>query len=378
MITLKGMTWDHPRGYDPMIATSKEFNFKNSGEVFINWDKRSLQAFADKPIEEMTSEYDLIVIDYPHVGEVAAKNLLAQFDIPIYEEKLNKLMLQSVGKSFDSYKVDDHQWALPIDSATQVSAYRQDLISFLPKNWNDLIDLAKQEKVLWPLKPVHSISSFYSIYNNIGETFNPSNKNFVVKDQCIETLKMMKIIADLLPRRCFNMDPIDTAESMSENNHIAYCPYLYGFSNYSRQDFRKNILFYSNVLDLSGKGPVGTHLGGTGIAVSTQSKNKKYAMDYAYWIASADCQKKTYYENGGQPGNAVAWEDEKINLETNNFFNNTRQTLEEAWVRPKHNGYMIFQDEGGDIINEYLQKSINEEKVYEKLKSEYKKSFKDE
>ena len=378
MITLKGMTWDHPRGYDPMIATSKEFNSKNSGEVSISWDKRSLQAFADKPIKEMTSEYDLIVIDYPHVGEVAAKNLLAQFDIPIYEEKLNKLKLQSVGKSFDSYNVNNHQWALPIDAATQVAAYRKDLITILPKNWNDLIDLAKQEKILWPLKPVHSISSFYSIYNNIGETFNPSNKNFVVKDRCIETLKMMKIIADLLPRQCFNMDPIDTAESMSENNHIVYCPYLYGFSNYSRQDFKKNILFYSNVLDLSGKGPVGTHLGGTGIAVSTQSKNKKYAMDYAYWIASADCQKTTYYENGGQPGNAVAWEDEYINNETNNFFNNTRQTLEEAWVRPKHNGYMNFQDEGGNIINEYLQKSINEEKVYEKLIFEYRESFKDE
>ena len=378
MIKLKGMTWDHPRGYDPMIATSNEFSLKNSGNVTISWDKRSLQAFADRPIEEMTDEYDLIVIDYPHVGEVAAKNLLAQFDTPSYDDKLSKLKSESVGRSFESYRVDDHQWALPIDAATQVAAYRKDLIGSLPKNWNDLIDLAKQEKVIWPLKPVHAISSFYSIYNNIGVIFNPSNRDFVVKDQCIETLKMMKNIADLLPEECFEMDPIDTAESMSENNHIVYCPYLYGFSNYSRQDFRANILIYTNVIDLSGKGSVGTHLGGTGIAVSAQSKNKNYAMDYAYWIAGSDCQKKTYYENGGQPGNAVAWEDQKINYETNSFFSNTRQTLDEAWVRPKHNGYMNFQDEGGNIINEYLQTSGDEEKIYEKLKSEYKQSFKDE
>ena len=378
MITLKGMTWDHPRGFDPMIATSNEFNILNSGNVSINWDKRSLQAFADRPIEEMTSEYDLIVIDYPHVGEVAAKNLLAQFDIPSYDGKLSKLKSESVGRSFESYRVDDHQWALPIDAATQVAAYRKDLIGSLPKNWNDLIDLAKQSKVLWPLKPVHAMSSFYSIYNNIGETFNPLNRNFVLKDQSIKTLKMIKSIADLLPKQCFSMDPIDTAESMSENNHEVYCPYLYGFSNYSRQSFKANILFYTNVLDLSGKGPAGTHLGGTGIAVSSQSKHKNYAMDYAYWIASSECQKKTYYENGGQPGKAIAWEDQKINNETNNFFSNTRQTLEDAWVRPKHNGYMNFQDEGGNIINEYLQNSGDEEKIYEKLKSEYKQSFKDE
>jgi len=28
MIELKGMTWDHSRGYDPMIATSEEFKKK--------------------------------------------------------------------------------------------------------------------------------------------------------------------------------------------------------------------------------------------------------------------------------------------------------------------------------------------------------------
>ena len=30
MIKLKGMTWDHSRGYDPMIATSKVFEKKHN------------------------------------------------------------------------------------------------------------------------------------------------------------------------------------------------------------------------------------------------------------------------------------------------------------------------------------------------------------
>jgi multiple sugar transport system substrate-binding protein len=141
VIKLKGMTWDHPRGYNPMIATSTEFQKNHLGKISIDWDKRSLQAFADKPIEEMIEEYDLIVIDYPHVGEVAAKNLLSPFDIPDYEEQLSILRGQSVGLSFDSYKVNNRQWALPIDAATQVSAYRKDLISNLPKNWNQLTPL---------------------------------------------------------------------------------------------------------------------------------------------------------------------------------------------------------------------------------------------
>ena len=84
MITLKGMTWDHSRGYDPMIATSKAFAKKHNNKISIQWDKRSLQAFADRPIEEMVEEYDLMVIDYPHVGEVSAKGLLQNFNAVSY------------------------------------------------------------------------------------------------------------------------------------------------------------------------------------------------------------------------------------------------------------------------------------------------------
>ena len=107
MIELKGMTWDHSRGYDPMIATSEEFKKKNDNNIKIHWDKRPLQAFADRPIEEMTDNYDLIVIDYPHVGEIAAKELLENFDKPAYTYKLSILAKESVGKSHQSYFINN-------------------------------------------------------------------------------------------------------------------------------------------------------------------------------------------------------------------------------------------------------------------------------
>ena len=43
MTTLKGMTWSHPRGYDPMVATAKAFHQRTGIEIV--WDKRSLQDF---------------------------------------------------------------------------------------------------------------------------------------------------------------------------------------------------------------------------------------------------------------------------------------------------------------------------------------------
>ena len=377
MINLKGMTWDHSRGFDPMVATSKKFHEIHDNKVKIEWDKRPLQAFADRPIEEMTDDYDLIVIDYPHVGEVAHKGLLQNLNLPNYESQIQVLKNQTVGKSHESYNINNKQWALAIDAASQTACYREDLINHNPKNWDDLFALAKQNKVLWPLKPVHAISSFYSIYNNITKEFIPQQKNFIEKDFGIETLSMMKAISKELIKDCLTMDPIQTAELMTETDDFFYCPYTYGFSNYSRNNYRKNILKYIDVLDLSGKGPSGTHLGGTGIAVSNKSKNKDIAIKYAFWIAGAECQKSLFYESGGQPGNAVAWEDKRINQETNDFFKATRKTLELAWVRPRHNGYMEFQDLSGDLINEYLQTNISAESVCVKLTDMYNDSFKE-
>ncbi len=375
MIKLKGMTWDHSRGYDPMIATSIKFSEQHNNEVSIKWDKRPLQAFADRPIEEMTDVYDLIVIDYPHVGEVAAKGLLQNLDTPKYEHEIELLKKQSVGSSHDSYFINEKQWALAIDAASQVSCYREDLFNAVPKDWNALIDLSKQRKVLWPLKPVHAISSFYSIYNNLTEHCNPENREFIDKKYGVDALQRMKAVSNELDSDCLEMDPIQVSELMSTQNYFYYCPYLYGFSNYSRKGFREHFLTYCNVMDLSGKGPSGTHLGGTGIAVSKVSNNIDLAMQYAHWVAGADCQKDIFYKNGGQPGNAVAWEDKEINLETNNFFINTRLTLDMAWVRPRHNGYMKFQDHSGDIINDYLKSNIKEEVVCQKLCELYKESF---
>ena len=376
MIKLKGMTWDHSRGFDPMLVTSKKFQEIHNNAVTIQWDKRSLQAFADRPIEDMTNDYDMIVIDYPHVGEVASKGLLQNLDLPKYKSHIEELKKQSVGKSHESYFINNKQWALAIDAASQTACYRQDLIPSYPSNWNALLDLAKNNKVLWPLKPVHALSSFYSIYNNITMELITDKKKFIDKNFGVETLSMMKVVSKELITDCLTMDPIQTAELMTETNDFYYCPYIYGFSNYSRKNYRKYILKYIDVINLSGKGPAGTNLGGTGIAISNVSKNKDLAIEYAFWIAGAECQKSLFYESGGQPGNSVAWEDNKINRETSNFFRGTRKTLDLAWIRPRHNGYMKFQDESGNLINEYLQSAIKAESICEKLIDMFNKSIK--
>ena len=139
MTSLKGMTWSHPRGYDPMVATSREWAAKTG--VTIEWDKRSLQDFESFPVEELARQYDMIVIDHPHVGQVVDEGCLGPLDVPGREAEREALAKGSVGRSYPSYQYAGHQWAFPIDAATQVMAYRADLID-APKSWDDVVALA--------------------------------------------------------------------------------------------------------------------------------------------------------------------------------------------------------------------------------------------
>ena len=378
MITLKGMTWDHARGYDPMIATSKEYSKKNS-DIEILWDKRSLQAFADRPIELMAHDYDFIVIDHPHVGEASSKQLLYNFSLAKnYSNQLEELSKRSVGMSHASYNFNNGQYALAIDAATPVAAYRPDLLDNIPSNIDDVILLAEKNKVLWPLNPVFCITYFNSIAANWGMPINTPEKHFIDKKIGIEILILMKKLTKLLPQECLKMDPIQTLDFMSENNDKIYSPMLYGYVNYSREGFRKNRIKFDDMPSFDPSSKInckGSQIGGTGLAISAFSKNIDLALDYAFWVASKDCQSSLFYFSGGQPGHLDAWKNNQINEDSLNFFLSTLKTMEKGWVRPRYNGYMYFQDVAGSIINDFLNGDGKEETIIDKLTNEFEKSF---
>ena len=75
-------------------------------------------------------------------------------------------------------------------------------------------------------------------------TFISMRLNFINKKYGIKTLEMMKDVSVHLIGDCFTMDPIQAAEILSSIDDFYYTPYTYGFSNYSRDDYRKNFKVY--------------------------------------------------------------------------------------------------------------------------------------
>jgi len=372
-IKLKGMTWSHPRGYDPMVACSNLW--KEWTGVSIEWEKRSLQDFESFPVEELAREYDLIVIDHPHVGQIMAENCLAPLDVPGREAEQQALSTGSVGQSYPSYNWQGKQWAFPIDTATQVCAWRPDLIAKAPDSWEKLLDLAKAGKVLLPLRPPHSLMTFYTLSGNLGSPCAITGE-LIGRENGISTFEMMREIAALVDPACFEMDPIVVLEKMAKaESPIACSPLIYGYVNYAIKGFRPNLVAFADIPAAGGDGPVGSALGGTGIAVSAFSVHRDAAIDFAYWISSGDIQRGPYASAGGQPGHADAWEDETVNEATTSFYAATRKTLEAAWMRPRHNGYMSFQQAASDRLNAGLLQSHGSLAVVDDLIALFRHSF---
>ncbi|WP_132537050.1 extracellular solute-binding protein [Rhizobium sp. PP-F2F-G48] len=369
------MTWNHPRGYDPLVACARLWQEQTG--VAVTWDKRSLQDFETYPVEELARAYDLIVIDHPHVGQITRENCLAPLDVPEKVAEAEALRAGSVGASFPSYNWQGRQWALPIDAATQVQAFRPDLLSAPPQRWEEMLDLARRGLVLLPLRPPHSLMSFYTLAANLGTPCAVEGGQLIVPEAGVAAFEALRELAALVPEKCFEMDPIAVLEAMADTRSAhALSPLIYGYVSYAMKGFREKPIHFHDIPSAGHEGPVGSAIGGTGIAVSAFSTSPEEALDFAYWIASGDVQKGHYAASSGQPGHAAAWEDETVNAATADFYHATRATLEAAWVRPRHDGYMPFQQAASETINRGLLERRPAPAVVAELNRLFRDSFK--
>lgn len=365
-VSLKGMTWNHPRGYLPLDAAAAEWKARTG--VGITWDRRSLQDFESFPVELLAQEYDLIIIDHPHVGQITAEACLTPLDVPGREAERGDLARHSVGRSYPSYIWDGRQWAFPVDAATQVQAYRPDRLARPLTRWSEVVDLARSGRVALPLRPPHSLMTFYSLAANLGTPCAVSGTELIGPKHGAVVWEMMREIAALVSDACIGMDPIAVSEEMAQAGSAIDCvPLMYGYVSYAADGFRPARIAFADIPAAGHAGPVGAALGGTGLAVSVFSRHRAEAIDFTYWVASAEVQKTLYAVAGGQPGHGLAWEDEGVNRPVHEFYRATRRTLEGSYVRPRHNGAMQFQEAASQMLVEALRNAEGSGPVVERL-----------
>lgn len=378
-ITLRGMTWNHPRGYAPLEATASRFHALNP-HISLTWDRQSLKAFEDFPVEQLACDYDLIVLDHPCVPSVSAQGVLLELDLHLPAAFLAEQATHSVGASHRTYFHRGHQWALAIDAATPVAFWREDLLRLhrveLPRDWDDLLVLAGRGLVEVPAAPINCLMNFYALCLAEGGTpFGTPHELAPAEAARAAFIRLRELLTRCDPGG-WERNPIASHDRVAadSNTSLVYCPLAYGYSNYARAGFAPHRLRFGEPPLVHGR-PLHTTLGGAGLAVSARSRHREAALAYAQFVASAEIQRTLYTASGGQPGHRLAWLDAENNRATGNYFFNTLPTLDRAFVRPQFPGYIPFQEEASLLLHAALRAAAPPEEILPRLDALYRRSL---
>jgi multiple sugar transport system substrate-binding protein len=357
-----------------MVATAQRFSELNPGAEVV-WEKRSLQEFADQPIDQLAERYDLLVIDHPWAGFASAAGLLLPLDEHLPPRFLAEQASNSVGRSHESYSFGGHQWALAIDAAAPVASWRADLLQAcdLPRTWDDLLDLGRAGMVLMPGIPVDTLMNFYMLCSTLGEDVCQGDERVVSPQVGMRALGMLRELALSLDPLFWGLNPVGVYEAMTRTDRYVYCPFAYCYSNYSRVGYARTQLDFGEMIEIDGR-RCRTTLGGAGLGISSRCAHKEPALDYAAFVADPACQQTLYYDSGGQPGHRLAWTDKRVNGTCRDSFLNTLPALDRAFLRPRYPGYLYFQDRPGTLIRDYMRVGGGERELLANLDRLYRES----
>lgn len=372
MTVLEGITWDHDRGILPLLETTDRF-VKLHPNIRINWKCRSLKEFGDYPVEELAKKFDLLLIDHPFSGEAYQHNILIDFNRFLSAEQMAVRKEQEIGRTHQCYNYEGSQMALSVDIAAMVSAYRKDLLEregfSLPKSLEEVLEFAKTSgQVAAPMGPTDIWCIFLSLGGaKFGEDF--ITEHGIRQEDAVWVLEQIYRIHDAVLPESIDLNPIQIMDWMTEDDRIVYAPFCFGYVNYSWRNLKRPLHFINTPLWDSAKNAC--VLGGVGIAVSAGSKHVEEAVQYAEYVTRPKVQEKEYFLSGGQPGQKDAWDSDSNNLVTNNFFKNTRATIEQAYLRPRFPGWNRFQEHCGKRINAGVKVMVAPDKMAKEIRSAF-------
>lgn len=370
-----GLTWDHPRGYNALAAAAARLDPERDG-LAIDWQKQPLEGFESHPIKDLCARYDLVVLDHPHVGEAVEADCLIPLEDVFDSGLIEELEEATIGPCLASYRFAGRHWALPLDAAAQVMAARADLLdAALPVTWDDVLALSgKTGKVALSLAGPHAVLTYFSMATAIGEAPGERDPDLLVSPATGKAVfEHMRELAARSPRSVRDRNPIGILAHMAESDDVALCPLIYGYVNYAAPAGGHTIRFV-DAPRMSPGGRPGSTLGGTGIGISRRCRVTPGLKRHLQWLLSEPAQHAFIPAHDGQPSRRSVWKDDGVNRHWGDFYNNTSATLEAAYLRPRHAGYIDFQSTASTYLREALEHGEKAALAVEVIQELYEKS----
>ncbi|HVG46981.1 MAG TPA: extracellular solute-binding protein [Rubellimicrobium sp.] len=372
-IRLKGLAWGHRRATGPLVPLTERFA-QLRPDIAVDWIVRPLSDFEHQGLREVASVYDLIIYDHPFSGAIVESGaflpLSGREELPLGTRDAGRYL----GSSLRSYRYGGTVWGLPIDAASQHAIVRTDLLGDepVPTSWEETLALgrrltSRELRLGLAVTSPHGLLVIGALMANLGAPWETDQDRTFGLDRTA-FLTAYEAVVELLkvcPPEVSGWNAIDLHDAMTTRNDIAFCPCTYGYGTYGEED-QPHRLAFAPFAGFRAPFHVGSILGGTGLAVSRNSTHPEAALALVRFAASDEGQALMATRHG-QPALTHLWHDGALDQRFNGFFSGARSSIETAWVRPRHRGYIPFQNEAGQVVAEALGQKESGAWVFDRI-----------
>jgi multiple sugar transport system substrate-binding protein len=349
-VLLRGLTWDHPRGYRPLAAFSHP-------EVEVEWERQPLSGFESTPLVELAGRYDLLVIDHPGLGAAVAAGAVLPVEDVFSTDDLALWESQAVQPTWESYQLDGRGWALPLDAATQACVYRPDRVSSPPASWSDVLGMSGV---------VLCVAGPHAGLMLLGLAGDRTGHQLLVRKRAVEALELLRAVWKQSDQTA--ADPIGVHKLLVADEAVC-CPLVYSYASYA------HTLAWSAAPRLRPDDQVGNGtLGGTGLAVTPRAYSKLLAVTkYVRGLLDVETQLDVVSAVGGQSATGAVWESEAVDRAWNGHYSATLGTVRTSYIRPRFDGWIGFQDGLSERVRELLGDDNDPGAAVDRIEDDYRK-----
>lgn len=380
-VVLRGITWQHPRGYDPLVAASDAWMARHP-DVRVEWHQLPWYRFEEEVLRSLADRdgaYDLVMFDHPWVGRLAAGECLIAWDELVPPEYLASLRARVVAPSLESYEWEGRLWALPLDAACHASLYRCDLVdaATLPVHWDDIAKWASRYHrpparygLLLSLEGVLGHCLFCSMLAGLGHPpYVDEDGPHCDRAAATHVLETLRSLIALTPPGSTRWGPWDIYEHLLRNDDVGYSPSLFPYVNYFGRDGRSAHLRLHRVPSFGKRGPGAAILGGVGLGIARTCRHPTAARDLGIHLMSDEIQRDVFPRHSGQPATRAAWEDAALNAAKHGFYRSLADNMKIAYIRPRYPAFHQLELENGRVLQRFWDAELSLAQALDKLRA---------
>lgn len=364
MQILKILCWGHRRAVDPLQAIARAFAIERP-DLRLVIDVRPLSDFEHQGMASVAEHYDLIVYDHPFSGDIASGSLFVPLEDRFPDQLGAGADALYMGPSLASYRFAGHVWGAPIDAATQHAAYRADLLAAagesVPVSWQDVVSMGHRlrRRGLWlglAVHTPHALLTIGALMSNAGKpwTTDPTQPLQVDREALVDAYEAVRSLLTLCPPEALAWNSIDLHDAMVTRDDIVYTPCVYGYATYAEADQRQRLSF-ANFAGAVPPHAAGSAIGGTAVGLSSRTPQRASALALIAFLLKQPIQDDLIPSHHGQPAFASAWHRPDNDARFNGYYTAVAESMHTAWIRPRHPGYIPFQNQAGRVVADALR-----------------------